>query len=195
MSIQVTSEIVSLLADELLFHSDKSISELSVSERDFYCAYIFMLEVNNGGLHQFFLNDTGVYSHETLLALNEVSPSDSPVILKQAISLFPSASVPFDTLERRTALEKIDINKLRKLDEAFYKIDGSFDLCLIAFAQKNLTELVLSITMQSALLKADTEFRNKNFKAVIDILEPYEQSLPAAKITKLKIARKKNAVA
>jgi len=195
MSIQVTWEIVSQLADELLFSSDKSFSELSASERVFYCAYIFMLEVNNGGLHQFFFNDTGEHSHETLLALNEIGSNDSSEILKQAISLFPSASVSMNAFERRAALEKIDINKLRKLDEAFYKIDDSFDSCLISYAQKHLIELVLSITMASALSKADVEFRNKNFKAVIDILEPYEQSLPTAKTSKLKIARKKNAVA
>ena len=195
MSIQVTWEMVSHLADELLFSSNKSFSELSASERIFYFAYIFMLEVNNGGLHQFFFNDTGEHSHETLLALNEIDPNDSSVILNQAISLFPSANVSMDTLERREALEKIDINRLRKLDEAFYKTDDSFDSCLISYAQKNLIELVLSITMEAVLSKADVEFRNKNFKAVIDILEPYEQSLPTAKSTKLKIARKKNAVA
>jgi len=193
MSIQVTWEIVSQIADELLFSSDKSFPELSSSERAFYCAYTFMLEVNNGGLYQFFFNDIGEHSHEILLALNEVGSNDSSVILAQAISLFPSASVSVDALERRKALEAIDINKLRKLDEAFYKNNDAFDSCLISYVQKYLFKSVLSITMESALSKADVEFRNKNFKAVIDILEPYEQSLPTAKTTKLKIARKKNA--
>lgn len=195
MSIQVTWELVSQLADELLFSCEKPFSELSDSERTFYCAYTFMLEVNNGGLHQFFFNFTGEHSLETLLALNEIGSSDSAVILKQAISLFPSASVSIDTLERRKALETINITKLRKLDDAFHKIDDSFDTCLISYAQKHLFKLVLSITMKSALTRADVEFRNKNFKAVIDILEPYEQALPTAKKAKLKIARKKNAVA
>ncbi|MGB2740697.1 MAG: DMP19 family protein [Cognaticolwellia sp.] len=194
MSIQVTWEIVSQIADKLLFSTDKYFSELSASERVIYCAYMFMLEVNNGGLHQFFSNDSGKYSHETLLALSEAGSADSSAILKQAVSLFPSASVSMDKSERREDLEKIDINKLRKLDEAFYKIDDSFDSCLITYAQKHLIELVIPITMESALSKADIEFRNKNFKAVIGILEPYEQSLPTAKKTKLKIARKKNAV-
>lgn len=195
MSIQVTWEIVSKLADELLFSSDKSFPEFSSPERVFYCAYKFMLEVNNGGLHQFFFNDTGEHSHETLIALKEVGSNDSAVVLEQAISLFPSASVSIDSPNRRSALESIDINKLRKLDEAFNKIDKSFDSCLISYAQKHLFELVISITMVSALSKADVEFQNKNFKAVIEILEPYEQSLPTAKISKLRIARKKNAVA
>lgn len=195
MSIQVTWELVSQLADELIFSSDKSFSEFSDSERAFYCAYTFMLEVNNGGLHQFFFNFTGEHSHETLLALNEIGSNDSAEILKQAISMFPSACVATDTLERRKALEAIDITKLRKLDDVFYEIDDSFDSCLISFAQKHLFKLVLSMTMESALSKADEEFRNKNFKAVIETLEPYEESLPTAKKTKLKIARKKNAVA
>ncbi len=195
MSIRVTWDIVSQLADELMFSSDKSLSDFSSPERVFYCAYKFLLEVNNGGLHQFFFNNTGEHSHETLIALNEIGSNDSSVVLEQAISLFPSGSVSIDTSKRRTALELIDTNKLRKLDEAFYKCNDSFDFCLISYAQKHMLELVVSITMASALSKADVEFRNNNYKVVIDILEPYEHSLPTTNRAKLKIARNKNAVA
>ncbi len=190
MSMQVDLDTVLEIADHLI--SKKDWAEFTNNERTFYYAYIFMLEVNNGGLHQFIFNDSGKDIHETAEALGVISKNVLLKVLRPAISFFLNNSIPVKTSDRRTALESININELRILDDYFYKYTDTFDTDLISYARQNMQDTVLSITMSSALLNADIEFKNKNYHAVIKLLEPYEEALSASKSVKLKLARKKN---
>ncbi len=193
MSIEVDWDIVSELADHLVIRDDKEFSEYTDAEKVFYYSYIFMLEVENGGIHQFLFNYSGDRTKETLDSLHQARFSDSTRMLMKAISLFPSSEVPVNTKDRRNLLDRISIDKLRELDDLFYATSDDFDSALLIFIEKNMRQSVLTVTLSSAITKADSEFRNKNFNSVIDILEPYEECLSPSKLTKLKVARKKSA--
>ncbi|MBK8568004.1 MAG: DMP19 family protein [Saprospiraceae bacterium] len=54
------------------------------------------MEVNNGGFHQFYINSSGNYAHETEQALEEIGAIKTLKILKIANSQFPSGQVPKD---------------------------------------------------------------------------------------------------
>jgi len=193
MTMKVTLDIFSELVRHVLFSQRTDFSEFSSQEIIFYHAYTFMLEVSNGGLHQFLFNHSGEHTKETISSLNDAGLDEASKILIKAIKLFPSEDVPIETSARRELLEDININQLRELDDIFYKVSDEFDSKLLDYVQQNMLEIVLSITLQSAISKADVEFANKDFKAVVDILEPYKHILPATKSTKFKMAIKKNA--
>jgi len=193
MSINIDWDIVAELTDHLVLRDEKEFSEYTDAEKVFYYSYIFMLEVNNGGIHQFLFNFSGDRTKETLDSLHEAKFSDATRVLMKAINLFPSSEVPSNTKDRRNLLERINISKLRELDDLFYATTDDFDSALIMFIESNMKESVLTVTLPAAINKADTEFRNKNFKSVISILEPYEECLSPSKLTKLKVARKKSA--
>ena len=63
-----------------------------------------MAETNNGGLHQFFFNDSGAYAGDALRSLELVGALKTADILRRAMSIFPESRVPVDILERRDVL-------------------------------------------------------------------------------------------
>lgn len=92
----------------------------------------FEMEVNNGGLNQYFLN-AGQNCFETLRELKKTGKSKTATILQQAIVLINpnklSEKVLTDRLRKREVEELFDdkvSEKLSNLDEAFFKYpDGA----------------------------------------------------------------------
>ena len=74
------------------------------AELGFFGVYWFVLETNNGGMHQFFFNDSGKLAVHALRHLEEIGATDTASILHRAIALFPDEKVPTDQTERRELL-------------------------------------------------------------------------------------------
>ncbi|MCP4325541.1 MAG: DMP19 family protein [Alteromonadales bacterium] len=166
-------------------------SELNEQVSTFNLVRNFNLEVDNGGLHQFFFNYTGENSLETLRALNTVGLFEHAKLLSLAIDQFPSAKISAQTNERRDVLNKINVKHLEKLDEQIYNLENEFDEKLLKFVNTNLKAVLVSIEMPKDILKADDAFRVKQYQKVVGYLGKHEKSLPSSKLTKLKFAIKK----
>lgn len=82
-------------------------SAVTVSELQYFAITWFVIEVQNGGLHQFFSNDAGRYAHEALDGLRRIGAVQSAGVLDRAIAVFPGRQVPKDRGERNDALDSL----------------------------------------------------------------------------------------
>jgi hypothetical protein len=80
---------------------------LTRSELQYFALTWFVIEIQNGGLHQFFSNDAGKYAHEALDGLRQIGAMKSASILERAISIFPEHRVPKDRAERDHVLDSL----------------------------------------------------------------------------------------
>jgi len=79
-------------------------------------------EVNNGGFHQFFYNNAGDDTAETIKALEAIGAAKMADIVKRAASMFPGGMPPKDRFPRQDILlEKFPhAVAFQELDEEFY---------------------------------------------------------------------------
>lgn len=77
---------------------------LTEAEIGFFGTYWFVMETNNGGIGQFFFNDSGELALPALDFLEEIGAAKTASILRRAIDLFPNGRVPTDQEERRELL-------------------------------------------------------------------------------------------
>jgi hypothetical protein len=71
-------------------------SGLGESERILFFAWQFVCEVNNGGIHQFFVNPSGEFSYETLWALEKAPMPLAAALLRRALAAFPDPAKVHD---------------------------------------------------------------------------------------------------
>jgi len=190
MNIQVTNDILFKISDHL-FSLENCITKFSDAEKIFFLIWSLRLEVDNGGFHQFFFNHSGEFAHETIASLEKASCFNAAKTLSKAISEFGLEKIPKEISARRRVLETVNTSNFRALDEEFYESEEEIDAALTDFAQDHMVNTVLSITMPSAIKKADEAFRGNNYDAVVEILAPYESRLPSSKIAKLSLAKKR----
>jgi hypothetical protein len=116
------------------------LSVLSESQKVFLFVDNLEMEVNNGGINQFFYNSSGAYAHETLEALKKIKAYEMAAILEEGISLWPDKKVPKSEIERREFLvksgEHID-TIIHKLDERYYKYPDQIGVLLIEYIKNN----------------------------------------------------------
>jgi hypothetical protein len=105
-----------------LYPEDKLVEKLSLPQRNFYFNQIWEMEVNGGGINQYFFNSSGKYAHQTVEALKAVGAEANAKILQEAIGKFPDKTVPQDDGKRQDVLEVIEDND----DEAFEELDRKF---------------------------------------------------------------------
>ena len=84
------------------------LGSLTEAEAGLVGMYWFVAETNNGGVHQFFFNDSGQLAVPALRYLEQVGASQTASILRRAIALFSNGKVPTDQQERREVLEKME---------------------------------------------------------------------------------------
>jgi uncharacterized protein DUF4375 len=99
-------------------------------QRVLYAAHYCESEVSNGGLHQFFFNDTGVLAPEALEAFRILRLEASSHILAEAMSFFGDV-YPRDRATRVERLagivgeEREDWDPFFQLDDRFYESLGA----------------------------------------------------------------------
>ena len=89
-------------------------------------------EVNNGGFHQFFYNNAGDNTEETIQALEAIGATRMADIVRRAEDMFPGVMSPKDRFSRQNVLLE---NFPRA--ESFQSLDDEF----LAYAE-NLRSLV-----------------------------------------------------
>ena len=105
---------------------------------------LFQMEVNNGGIHQYFLNSAGNDAGVAVSFLREIGATDAESILARAIERFGSNSVPNDRAQRLKILEQLPLSAFDDLTSAFYEQDfGILDSAVKAWIEVRLHELDL----------------------------------------------------
>ncbi len=77
---------------------------LTLSERASFGLSWLYIETYNGGLHQFFFNDSGRLASDALRGLEMVGAPATASILRRAMSVFPGGVVPREQPDRRKFL-------------------------------------------------------------------------------------------
>lgn len=135
---KVILEIGKLITDKLGLNEDLNL--LTDTGKIFVYIDTLEREVNNGGFHQFFFNNSGQYSYEALDAYQRIKAFKTADIISKAISLFPLTTIPKDTELRRQIIDTVDnsiVDEWDKLDQEFYKYEDNISKLLIDFIKLN----------------------------------------------------------
>jgi hypothetical protein len=81
-------------------------------------------EVNNGGLHQFFYNPTGVLAPEAVIGFRAIELEACATVLEEAMSFFGDP-YPRDQEERIKALDQVS-GESEEIWNPFYHLDDKF---------------------------------------------------------------------
>ena len=123
-----------------VYHSPGGFDALSDTEKLFYALTLFQNEVNNGGFHQFFFNNSGSYYELIENGLVTFDESQTLELLHQSKEIvFPEILVPTDTGERRSTMPEPTselISKLDEFDQRFYRMPDTLTPKLEAFARE-----------------------------------------------------------
>ncbi len=91
--------------------------KLTEPQKLFYLNQNLEREVNNGGFHQYFINSSGDYSHETIQSLKSIGATTTALILQRATDQFPNKTVPKDEMTEvkqssklKKSLKKFGVN-------------------------------------------------------------------------------------
>ena len=121
---------------------------ISPIQRVLFASHWAYSEIQNGGLHQFFLNSTGVLAPEAVAGFRSLEMKRCAVAISSAMKFF-GGDYPREKRTRGDALDEYEKanpeawNPFEGLDEAFYDAADSenrgFDVSATAYANKVLT--------------------------------------------------------
>lgn len=89
------------------------IAAATPGQRAIYTVTIFMRELDNGGLEQFYFNSSGIYAQAVLEGLRLLGADGDADIFQRSFAVFPNGQVPEDWRDRRAALSAIGRDELR----------------------------------------------------------------------------------
>jgi hypothetical protein len=118
-------------------------SRLDLASRVCFVAWGLEVDVNNGGLSQYFANYTGDGAADAPVVLRRIGEQKTARLVEQASRVFPRGSVPRFTAERRHLLERMSekqLVQLQRLSRSF-SLDN-WRLNLRAFLRANTDELL-----------------------------------------------------
>jgi len=96
----------------------RHIAKATPGQRALYVLTLFMREVDNGGLEQFFFNSSGMYSEEVQKALRLLGAHDQLSAFEAALEIFPDGTVPEDQEERTDLVEAIPKQQRKRFFES-----------------------------------------------------------------------------
>jgi hypothetical protein len=105
-----------------------ALAALPLEQRTLAALSVFNAEFENGGVHQFFYNSSGVIAPEVHAALLEVGLERQAAIFKKGLDMLPGPYIR-DTEKRRDKFFSHGgwspwDEKLQKLTDEFYALDG-----------------------------------------------------------------------
>ena len=130
---QIVSDLYIVMSEKC--ESGSLLNNLNGIERIFYLCCNFDEAMKNGGIGEFYSQDSGNFANETVEALLEIGAKNSALILDKGNGVFKEGVVPEDKLARIEELDSLDINDISWL---FDELDREFSL-----HQDNLNELNL----------------------------------------------------
>ena len=95
----------------------RHLSAATPGQQALYATTVFLREVDNGGLEQFFYNSSGLYTEAVRVGLRLLGAAQHLAALEAAIGLFPGAQVPVDGEERAKAIQGITRERGRRVFE------------------------------------------------------------------------------
>jgi len=108
-------------------------------EQGYVAVWCFAVEINNGGFHQYFHNNTGDSALQALNALEQSGAKETSSILSKALSAFePVGGYVADREKRIELLKKLPDSFFDTLDNEFYDGQETFMsnvLCRVKQAQ------------------------------------------------------------
>lgn len=119
----------------------EDMSVLSAEERIFYVTQTFEMEANNGGVSQFFYNESGRFASELVNAFNEIGAKVTAGICQKAIEAF-GREIPVDQDEREDMLDELEdeISEiLEECDSEFYNYEDNLSELNYNYVMKNKT--------------------------------------------------------
>jgi hypothetical protein len=117
--------------DDLVIDSRVEFEALSEEVKVAWLVHRLEAEVNNGGFHQFFLNSSGAYVHETIAALSAIGADRTKVLLQRAVQACFPGGYPDNSEEHENFLADFDDidGEVEPLDAAFFEyVDPLTDL-------------------------------------------------------------------
>jgi len=102
------------------------LTALSRLQRDALCVLNFQAEINNGGMHQYFLNSSGDFAGETPAVFRRIGAEEAARILSEANAFFGQDGPPADREARMAALLAFPKNLENRIDELtgeFYRAE------------------------------------------------------------------------
>lgn len=88
-------------------------------------------DIENGGFHQFFTNETGIYAPEMLEWFERAEMKDAAAVLRKAMAIFGD-SYPRSQTARQEFLKTFDNESQSRADwDPFYILDGEFGAALL----------------------------------------------------------------
>lgn len=133
---------VTLLASKIIARNDQSkivddlynvisekcengdlIDNLNGIERIFYLCKTFELDMNNGGIEQFYQSDSGNFANETVEALLEIGAKQTALILDKGNSIFTEGIVPEN---KEVRIDEIHTLDYRDVSWLFNELDNEF---------------------------------------------------------------------
>src|SRR2546428_5812727 len=101
------------------------VSKVSQVQKHLFAAHWCQSEVRNGGLHQFFSNDTGVLAPEAVDAFRMVGLEQCATALARAMSFFGN-TYPRERSTREDSLDDLEVREpenwdpFTEMDQVFY---------------------------------------------------------------------------
>jgi hypothetical protein len=92
--------------DEFVVDELEHLSKGTPGQRAIFSTTLFMREVDNGGIEQFFFNSSGIYSNEVLEGFKLLGMKEHYETVKKAFDFFPRGKVPADWRKRQKYLAK-----------------------------------------------------------------------------------------
>ena len=115
------------------------IDALNEKEKAIFAIWWLEAEVNNGGFHQYFWNSAGDNADIAFESLNKIGATKTAELLKQAIEIAFSGSLPLTRDDRQRLLEINEDKKmdaLGELDFIFYEYQENFYKMLNEYGAK-----------------------------------------------------------
>lgn len=117
------------------------INELNGIERVFYLCQTFEIEMNNGGIDQYYRNSSGNYANETVEALVTIGAKHTALILDRGNGVFKEGIVPEDRNERIDEMEHFDYSEISwlfdELDHEFYQYIENIERLTLEYVLRN----------------------------------------------------------
>ncbi|PGZ89865.1 MULTISPECIES: DUF4375 domain-containing protein [unclassified Bacillus (in: firmicutes)] len=112
-----TEDLYLEMSDKILEKErKKGVVALNENERNFYLIDSLLMELNNGGFDQYFLNWTGEHWQETVAILDKLEISFLSKLVKKANEIYRSGKSEDDILDELNELDNEFYNNLNYKD-------------------------------------------------------------------------------
>lgn len=122
-----TEDLYFEMSDKIIEKESKNgIEGLSQNERNFYLVDSLLMELNNGGFDQYFLNWTGEHWQETVSILDNLGISFLSNLVKKANEIYRSEKSEDDILDELNELDNEFYNNLN-CEDTYEKVMKLFN--------------------------------------------------------------------